>query len=168
MKTTIAFLIIGCALCLTTWAHAQSADEALAALCPTQRALSPVVEAAATEARVSPLVLVAMARVESTCDPSAVNRRTGAIGWLQIMPGRSADPDQLEADELSDPVINVPLGARHLRACMNLCGSLPAGLHVFHGGKKCREWRGDRYVRKVLSLVAGARRWIAQRGEPRS
>jgi len=168
LRLTIVLLILGLAICATEWAHAQSADEALAALCPAQLALATVVEAAATEARVSPLVLVAMARVESSCDPSAVNRRTGSIGWLQILPGRSADPDRLEADELSDPEINVPLGARHLRACMNLCGSLPAGLHVFHGGKKCREWRGDRYVRRVIGLVASARRLIARHNERKS
>ena len=161
MRWTLLFLAIGLALCLTRFAHAQGAADSLAALCPSRQALAPLVEAAAHSARVPAVVLVAMARVESTCDPSAVNRRTGALGWLQVLPGRSADPDHLDADELADPAVNIGLGARHLRRCIDLCGTLPAGLHVFHGGKKCKEWRGDRYVKRVLGYVAQVRRWLA-------
>jgi hypothetical protein len=160
--TALRLAAVFWALLLAGVCRAQDASYSLAALCPTRQALATLVEAAAHSARVRPVVLVAMARVESTCDPSAVNRRTGALGWLQVLPGRSADPDHLETDELVDPAVNIGLGARHLRRCIDLCGTLPAGLHVFHGGKKCREWRGDRYVKRVLGYVAQARRWLAR------
>lgn len=167
---SLALAILGATLCLTHCgpARASDASDALAALCPARHAIAPAVEAAAVEARVDPVVLIAMARVESSCDPSAVNRRTGALGWLQVMPGRSADPDHLEAEELLTPGVNAMLGARHLRKCIDLCGSLVAGLHVYHGGKHCRDWRGDRYVKRVLELVARAKRAIAKMREGRS
>ena len=149
-------------------AHAQSARDALAALCPTARIDASLIEAAADESRVPAVVLVAQMVPESSCGVKLVNVRTGALGLLQVMPGRSADPDHLERDELLDPETNVRLGARHLRRCLNLCGTLPAGLHVFHGGKKCREWRGDRYVKRVLGLVARAKRVIARMQAARS
>jgi hypothetical protein len=67
-----------------------------------------------------------------------------------------------------DPAVNVPLGARHLRRCIDLCGTLAAGLHVYHGGARCKEWRGDRYVKRVLELMARAKRVIAKMREARS
>ena len=100
----------------------------------------------------------------STCDPSAVNRRTGALGLLQIMPGRSADPDHLERGELLDPETNARLGAAHLRRCLNLCGTLGGGLHVYNGGQRCKDWRKGTYARKVLGLIAQARRWLSRQG----
>lgn len=168
MRLTLAFLVIGTALCLTTWAHAQSARDSLAALCPHSAVNAALIEAAAAESRVPAVVLVAQMVPESSCGKNLVNVRTGALGLLQVMPGRSADPDHLERDELLDPETNVRLGARHLRKCINLCGTLTAGLHIFHGGKKCREWRGDKYVKRVLALVARAKRAIARMQAARS
>ena len=164
MRFSIALLLAGLAICTCEPARAQSAADALAALCPTRQSIAPLVEAAAAEEYVRPVVLVAVARAESTCDPSAVNRRTGALGLLQIMPGRSADPDHLERGELLDPETNARLGAAHLRRCLNLCGTLGGGLHVYNGGQRCKDWRKGTYARKVLGLIAQARRWLSRQG----
>ena len=163
-----AMLLIGIFLCVHHCgpARAQDASGSLAALCPVRQALAPLVEAAAHSARVRPVVLVAMARVESTCDPSAVNRRTQSYGLLQIKLDGSANPDHLEPDELTDPEINVPLGARHLSRWVRLCGSLAGGLTLYHGRKGAFHGKGrcdvDDYARRVLSLVAQVRRWLAR------
>jgi hypothetical protein len=141
-------------------AHAQTAFASLQVLCPKATALAPHVEAAAATWRVRPVVLVAMIRTESTCGTDLVNERSGALGHIQVMPGRSADPNRLPRARLLDPATNLDLGARHLRRCVDLCGSLAGGLSVFHGKKKCKEWRGDKYVKRVLGFVAGAKRSI--------
>ena len=167
-RLTVAMLIAGVLVCCSRCAHAQGAADSLAALCHKQSAIAPLVEAAAAKWRVRPVVLVAMARVESSCGDNPRNRVTGALGVLQVIPGRSADPDHLEAAELLDPATSIELGARHLRKCVDLCGSLAGGLHVFHGGKRCREWRGDGYVAKVLSLVEWAKRRIRKMQARRS
>lgn len=140
-----------------------SASDATALLCPGRGHLAPLFAAAAERWKVRPVVLVAMARVESTCDPTAVNRRTGAVGLMQIMPGASADVDHIgDANELMDPATNIELGARHLRRWWTACGSLAGGLAVFHGRQKCSQHRGDRYVARVLGFVGWATRQLAK------
>ena len=164
--TSLRIAAVFWALLLAGVCRAQDAADSLAALCPTRQALAQLVEAASHSARVPPVVLVAMARVESTCDPSAVNRRTQSYGLLQIKLDGSANPDHLEPDELTDPEINVPLGALHLSRWVRLCGSLAGGLTIYHGRKGAFHGKGrcdvDDYARRVLSLVAQVRRWLAR------
>jgi hypothetical protein len=111
-------------LSLAPAAMAEGASDALAVLCPARQALAADVDAASLASRVSAVTVVSLFRKETSCDPGAVNRRTGARGALQIVPGRSADPDHLDLDQISDPAVNFRLGALHLRRLLDLCGNL--------------------------------------------
>lgn len=146
-----------------------SASDAIAALCPTRPALAPLVEAAAARHHVQPVVLVAQFRVEASCDPMAVNLTTRSYGAMGIKLDGSANVDHLEAAELMDPSTNFDLGARHLRRWSRTCGSIPLGLAIYHAGaKKCSHGKGDGYAKRVLSLVAWAKRTIQRLQEKRS
>ena len=164
----MALLAWAALLFLVAPARGQSASDSLAVLCPTRQALAPLVEAAAAKHHVQPVVLVAMMRVESTCDPAAVNRRTSSVGLLQIKLDGSANPDGLSPDELSDPAVNLDLGARHLRKLVRMCGTLAGGLSVYHGKRRCDEGKTDGYARRVMSLVVWAKRTIQRLQERRS
>ena len=73
---------------------------------------------------------------ESTCRPGAVNRRTGAVGLGQILPGGSASLRH-PASELADPALNVELTARHLHRCFVLCGTWAGARRVYGGHRSC-------------------------------
>ena len=101
---------------------------ALHALCPwSPPALVERAGAAAKRAekrrRVDPLLVAAMIRAESRCDPDAVNPRTGAAGLLQVLPvhwrGRW-DPFDVDANVAE----GVRLFARYARRCGNVAGAL--------------------------------------------
>jgi hypothetical protein len=113
-----------------------------------------------------------MARVESSCGKNLVNMRTRSYGDLQIKVDGSANVDHLDAGELMDPEVSYRLGANHLRRWIGLCGSLAGGLTIYHGRKGAFHGRGhcdvDDYARRILGLVARAKRVIAKMREARS
>jgi len=175
MKLTIALLILGFAICCTQWAHATTTELAIERMCPRDPYpwppltwMAPIVDRVAVEHSVDSVVLVALMHSESNCRLTAVNKWTGTIGLFQIAERGSANPDRLTRAQLMGVPENIDLGARHLAGLVALCGSLGGALHVYHGHRTCAGWRHDRFVRKVLGLVASARRWIAQHREPRS
>jgi hypothetical protein len=167
----LALAILGAALCLTHCgpARAQTASDAFAALCPTSDVDASIVDSAASEVHVPAVVLVAMGRPESSCGKNLINRRTHSYGFLQIKLDGSANVDHLTGPELLDPAVNIPLGARHLAKWMRMCGTLGGALTGYHGRKDSYHGRGkcdvDGYARKVLGLVASARRWIQKQRE---
>lgn len=132
----------------------------LLSLCgPGHAALAPLVarEAARYEPH-RPAVLVAMARVESTCDPSAEDGR-GDYGLLQIRVGTRAARGHT-AEELKRPRLNLHLGAAHLADRLRLCnGNLLFALYVYAGRKKCRDYGADKYGRDYARRVL---RWTEQ------
>ena len=120
MTRTILLLAAGLAITMSATCGPARADvsasDAVVLLCgPGRGHLAPLFQAAADRWKVRPVVLVAMARTESTCDPTAVNRRTGSYGLLQIKLDGSANPDGLSQAELLAPETSIELGARHLR-----------------------------------------------------
>ena len=153
-------------------ALAAGASDALSVLCPRQQAVAGAVDAASVLSGIASLVLAAQFRAETSCDPWAVNRKTGARGPMQILPGRSADPDHLESAELDDPGVNFRLGALHLRKMIRLCGTLGGALSLYHGNGGAYHGRRrcdvDDWARKVLDLVSWARRKVARLREARS
>jgi soluble lytic murein transglycosylase-like protein len=88
-------------------------------LTPAQRrvlALAPSILAVARAYDIDPLLLHAIADVESRHDPGA-HSRAGALGVLQVLPGTArrfgvAGPDSA----LLDPDINLAAGAAYLKA----------------------------------------------------
>lgn len=143
-------------------AKASTTEHALEALCPRHMDLAPFVDVAARRHLVRAEWLVANMAAESQCNPKAVNRRTGAVGLLQILPKGSANPTHLSIEALKDPAINLDLGARHLASLFVLCGALGPATHVYHGHARCRGWRDDPHVRRVCLMLQIALRWIAE------
>ena len=148
--------------------HASEASDAIEVLCPRDPYpwppltwMAPIVETASVRYSVSPVVLVALMHAESNCRMK-VNRRTWAIGLFQITENGSANPDHLTRAQLMGVPENINLGARHLSGLLAMCGTLGGAVHVYHGNRTCSGWRHDKYARKVLSLVARAKRVIAR------
>lgn len=81
-------------------------------------------------------LLEALWFAESTCNPNATNRRTGARGQGQILPGGSAArgfPDEA----LWDVSLNAILSAEHLKRWRRRCGSWRGAVTVYHGNGRC-------------------------------
>ena len=115
--------------------------------------LAPHVHHAARKYHIKPAILVAMARVESTCNPRAIGGRDGIqYGLLQIREGGSAALGYT-AEELLKPRLNLELGARHLHRWTVRCGDVRAALGVFNGWKKCSQGRKSPYAKRVMEWV---------------
>jgi hypothetical protein len=157
---------------LASPALAEGASDALAILCPARQSLSAAVDAASQESRVAAVTIVALFRKETSCDPRAVNRRTGARGPMQVVPGKSADPDHLDLAEIDDPAVNFRLGALHLRRVLGLCGTLGGALTLYHGRKGAYHGRHrcdvDDWAREVLRAISRAAHKITMLREARS
>jgi hypothetical protein len=126
----------------------------LLSLCgPGAVGLAPHFQAAAHRYHIPPVILIAQARVESTCHPNAVGGKDGInVGLLAIRVGASAAHGHT-AEELKRPRLNLLLGARHLRKTWDLCHDLAGGLGVYAGYRTCSQGRRSSYSRKVLSWV---------------
>lgn len=154
--------IIGCCTHCLGPAHAETTTErALVVLCGAEKAryLAPYVAQASAEAKIKPLYLAALMYAENhRCDPYRVNRRTGAVGLMQILPRGNANPDHLTTAQLKDTATNLHLGARHLRRMLRLCGGdLGGAVSLYHGNERAYhgKWRCsvDAHARKVLRTV---------------
>jgi hypothetical protein len=154
------------ALLLAGVARADTADSAVRYFCgPGHEDLAPLIRSEARHHMGRPSQLVAVMAAESHCRPDAVNVTTGALGLFQIMPGRSADPDHLDAGELLDPTTNVHLGVRHLSRLLTLCGSFAGAIHLNHSKDgKCRNWRTDKLVGEILRKERAFWRWLRTQG----
>ena len=126
----------------------------LLALCgPGALPLAPHFAHAAHAYHIKPAILVAMARVESTCHPNAIGGAGGIqYGLLQIRLGGSAALGY-SAEELLRPRLNLELGARHLHRWLVRCGDLRAALGVFDGWRKCSQGRRSPYAKRVMEWV---------------
>ena len=111
--------------------------------------LSVEISDAAAGWRVPRLLLTAVAFSESTCDPSAVNETSDAIGAFQILPGGSAAQGH-SAEALADPWLNTWLAAAHLAKWKKRCGTWLGAVTIFHGNERCRARSG--YAASVIRL----------------
>jgi len=140
---------------------------ALSLLCPGHAPpLASAIEDAAGHYQLDPVALVVLVAAESSCDPTAVNRRTHAIGLMQITLTGRANPEHLSEAQLMDPARNLDAGAKELARLLSICGVLSQALTLYHGGGK----RGpdnrvrcqvDSHARKLLRRI----RWIEQQYE---
>jgi len=159
MRIAIVMLIVGAAICCCEFAHAQTAAQALAALCPGREYLAPHVEAAARQYMQRPVVLVAVMAKESGCDMAAVGTH-GERCAMQIL--GVARNGHAGAELAANPALCIATGARWLSLREVDCGGLFLGLSGYNA-RTCQG--GKRYARKVLDLVARAQRWIRERKE---
>jgi soluble lytic murein transglycosylase-like protein len=90
--------------------------------------------AAADEVGLDPLLLLAVAAVESSFNPLAQSVM-GAKGLMQIIPKYHPDKLGLAGDDrvLFDPEANMRLGARILQEYVHRTGTLEAGLQFYNG-----------------------------------
>lgn len=121
--------------------------------------LAPVVDEVARIQDVDPLLLHAIARIESRHDAGAVSP-AGARGVMQLMPATAAHYGVGDAGTLHDASTNLLVGARHLRRLQQRYpGELPLVLAAYNAGEGAVERHGRRippyretqdYVRQVL------------------
>lgn len=132
------------------------------------RALVPVVADAAVRYGIDPLLLHAVAHVESRHQAGA-RSHAGARGVMQVMPGtarRFGLDDPLR--ELLQPELNVAVGAEYLKTLQKRFGNdLSLVLAAYNAGEGAVEKYGRRippypetqaYVRDVLATYAELRR----------
>ncbi|MCK6547058.1 lytic transglycosylase domain-containing protein [Myxococcota bacterium] len=154
------------------------------------RPFEELVVKAATESKVEPLFLLALVREESTFDPEIVSW-AGAVGLAQLMPGTAIQAHaalrlgRLDLDRLTDPALNLRLGARVLGEGLSDFGKLePLALVAYNGGpgvakklvggsaKDFDRWVEDiriketrNYVKRVMGTW-GIYRWLYDRERP--
>jgi hypothetical protein len=129
--------------------------------------LAPEIDAVARRHDLDPLLLHAIAWVESRHDPQAVSR-AGARGLLQLMPATAARYGVGDSRSLADAALNLDVGASHLKALQRRFGDdLELVLAAYNAGEARVERSGRRvppidetrdYVRRVLAQY---RRFIA-------
>jgi soluble lytic murein transglycosylase-like protein len=97
---------------------------------PNLKKYEPLLHQAAQEFSLDPALLKAVMAAESGFNPAAVSPK-GAIGLMQIMPataeryGLQADRKKTLEQKLTDPKINIRIGARYLRDLNNLFPAKP-------------------------------------------
>lgn len=103
----------------------------------------PIYERVGKESKVDPLLLRAIARVESSENPAAVGK-AGEIGLMQLMPvnTRGIDPN--------DPEQNIRGGAKVLLHFLDQQGNdVGKALQAYNAGNDPRKWN-PQYAEKVL------------------
>ena len=105
--------------------------------------------AAADEVGLDPLLLLAVAAVESSFNPLAQSVM-GAKGLMQIIPKYHRDKLRLAGGEraLFEPQANILVGARILREYVYRTGTLQAGLQFYNGAFFDAS---AQYARKVMA-----------------
>ena len=105
--------------------------------------------AAADQVGLDPLLLLAVAAVESSFNPLAESVM-GAKGLMQIIPKWHREKLQVVGGDaaLFDPQANILLGARILKEYVHRAGTLEAGLQFYNGAFFDAT---AQYARKVLS-----------------
>jgi soluble lytic murein transglycosylase-like protein len=121
--------------------------------------LAPAVEQAAADHAIDPLLLHAIARVESRHNPAAVSP-AGARGLMQVMPATGARFGVGQAAALHDAPTSLAVSARYIRVLhRRFHGQLPLVLAAYNAGEGAVERHGRRippyaetqaYVRQVL------------------
>lgn len=107
-----------------------------------------LIEAAAVENNLSPLLLLAMIRQESFFDPTA-GSPAGALGLTQVMPftaqeiAAELDIEGFPARDLLRPLVSIRFGAHYLSSQLDLFdGNLFLALAAYNGGPgNTRRWQ---------------------------
>jgi hypothetical protein len=129
-------------------------------------------------ARLDARLVLAVIEVESGYDPSAISP-VGARGLMQVLPAtqrREVGARPGHADEPDDPVVNVRVGIRYLRRCLDSYPGLDVALMAYNAGpNRLYGWiqagavppevRG--YARRVLEGQARLRRDLPEPGDQR-
>lgn len=108
---------------------------------PRYKSVRPHLQKAAEKTGVDYDLIKAVIAVESGFDAEAVSPK-GAVGLMQLMPataerfGVAANRNRSMQQQLSDPAVNIPAGARYLSYLMNLFpGRLDLVLAAYNAGE---------------------------------
>lgn len=110
-----------------------------------------------------PLLILAIMKVESSFDPEAVSF-AGAYGLLQIKPVAAKEVAQTfgtelyEAEDLTDPFVNVRVGVQYLSYLRDVVGKNPVRMLAAYnlGPTHVRRYGHNlRYASKVLDAYRG-------------
>ena len=108
---------------------------------PRYKSVRPHLQKAAEKTGVDYDLIKAVIAVESGFDAEAVSPK-GAVGLMQLMPataerfGVAASKNRSMQQQLSDPAVNIPAGARYLSYLMNLFpGRLDLVLAAYNAGE---------------------------------
>ena len=134
---------------------------------PAYKSVRPHLRRAAERTGLDYALLKAVIAAESGFDAQAVSPK-GAIGLMQLMPataerfGVAATGARSLAQQLHDPAVNVPAGARYLRHLLDLFdGRLELALAAYNAGEGAVGRAGQKippfketqnYVKTVLAL----------------
>jgi soluble lytic murein transglycosylase-like protein len=133
---------------------------------PRALGLAAQVDEAASRQGIDPLLMHAIAHVESGHRAQAVSS-AGALGLMQLMPATARDQGVTVAASLQDPRTNLAAAAGHLKSLQRRYGNdLPLVLAAYNAGQGAVDRHGRqvppypetrRYVRAVLSTYQGLR-----------
>ena len=130
-----------------------SAEQAIRFLCPSHPELVEPVRREAHVHGVRPVLLVAVAKVETGCNSSRVGAK-GEQGAWQMLPKGSAARGH---GNLVDPRTSAHLAAQHLAKLIRMCGgSEAAALALYSGNRRRCSRKMTDYARKVLGWVKQA------------
>ncbi|TXK23318.1 lytic transglycosylase domain-containing protein [Ottowia sp. GY511] len=123
-------------------------------------AFAPLIDRAARAHDIDPLLLHAIARVESRHQPNAVSH-AGAHGLMQVIVPTARRFGVGAAQQLRDPETNLDVSARYLKTLQQRFGNdLPLVLAAYNAGEGAVEKYGRKippyretqgYVRKVIA-----------------
>jgi murein DD-endopeptidase MepM/ murein hydrolase activator NlpD len=113
----------------------------------------------ATKYGLNPSLLAGVWDFESSGNPGAVNRSSGATGLGQVMPRERGFPDRPTQQELLDPAVNADWSARILKSGLDRYGSEDKALAAYLGAIDARGnltgavdangTGGNRYIQSV-------------------
>jgi soluble lytic murein transglycosylase-like protein len=131
------------------------------------RALAPLMADVASRHDIDPLLLHALAHIESRHQSQAISH-AGARGLMQVMPATGRDLGVADARDLLTPQANLEASAKYLKRLQARFGNdLRLVLAAYNAGEGAVERHGRRvppyaetqaYVRDVLAVYAELRR----------
>lgn len=133
------------------------------------RTLAPLMADVAQRHGIDPLLLHAVAHIESRHQSQAVSH-AGARGLMQVMPATGRDLGVADARDLLTPQANLEASARYLKRLQaRFDNDLRLVLAAYNAGEGAVERHGRRippyaetqaYVRNVMAVYAELRRWF--------
>lgn len=154
-----AWLVLIAAVAGTPQAAAEDHRHAWNLLMSRAEPFRPLIESAAERHGVDPLLVEALAGIESAFDPEAVSS-VGAIGLMQVMPATAA---QVDCHDPYDPASNIEAGTRWLARLLDLFGGdQRLAIAAYNAGEGAVQRAGGippypetrRHVAKVLRYLS--------------
>ena len=102
----------------------------------------------ASKYSLEPTLLLGLMAAESSFNPTAVSPM-GAVGYTQVMP--KYHQDKIKGRRLTDASVNIQVGAKILRQCMNKHKSRSKALGCYNGATDPKDVQ--RYVKHVMRHV---------------